>query len=759
MRKSYFTGILVVIVAMVAFLLMSYTGSPIDFNDQIRPILNENCMVCHGGVRQDADLSFLFPEKALLPAKSGKYAIIPGKPGQSELIKRIKHHDQESRMPLDADALTKKEINLLERWINQGAEWSDHWSYIPVKNDISIPKCEDEWCHNYIDNFIRNRAIQEGLFPSLQADKSYLIRRVYLDLTGLPPTKEETDLFIADTSPDAYERLVERLLDSPHYGERWAAMWLDLARYADSRGYQKDLLRPDIWRYRDWVIHAFNEDLPFDQFTIFQLAGDLVPNANENQLLATAFHRNTMTNDEGGTDDEEFRVTAVLDRVNTSMEIWQGTTIGCVQCHSHPYDPIEHKEYYNLYAFFNNTLDKDDYRESPTAQLMSPDQIEKLDRWKLELENHDDTLSIQYKNRLKEYMNILPGSIPIMRELPDSMSRKTRVFERGNWLVHGAVASPDVPGFLPDFDEGFSKDRLGFANWLVDENNPLTARVTVNRIWEQIFGKGIVTTLEDFGTQGESPTHPKLLDYLSYQFVHEYKWSIKKLLKEIVLSATYKQSSEISPESLEKDPENVFLSRGPRYRLSAEQIRDQALVISGLINKKVYGKSVMPHQPEGVWNVIRHAAKWQESLGSDKHRRALYTFWRRVSPYPSMLSFDVPSRELCVSRRIRTNTPLQALITLNDPVFVEAAMTLADRMIVEAGSSLEEKLIYGFQLALMRPPDEERLELLVDFYNQITEKIENETNLDNYSKIEIEKEVMINVASVLLNLDEVIMKT
>ncbi len=749
--------------SLIAFILTSWIWEEetIDFNTQVRPILNAHCLNCHGGVKQQSGLSFLFEEEAFAPAKSGHPAIVPGAPNKSELIKRIEHPDPEIRMPPEGSPLSDKDKKILRKWIRQGAEWDTHWAYEFPEEPVTPPGVNSNWIKNEIDQFVWNKLANEDLSPNSEADKSTLIRRVSLDLTGLPPQPEEVVAFVNDNSPEAYEKVVDRLLASPHFGERWASMWLDMARYADSRGYQKDRLRPSVWRYRDWVIHAFNQDMPFDQFTIEQLAGDLLQDPDDNQLLATVFHRNTMTNDEGGTDDEEFRVAAVIDRVNTTMEVWQATTISCVQCHAHPYDPIRHEEFYELYAFFNNTADHDRSDDAPRATLFSPGQKLKRANLEKDLQSYresGDTLTEAYQELLEEFLAIQPASVPVMQEFSEDTSRITHVFERGNWLVHGEEVKPDVPGFLPPMPEEYPDNRLGFAQWLVDKNNPLTARVIVNRFWEQLFGEGLIRTMEDFGTQSDPPVYPRLLDWLAHEFSYEHEWSIKSLLKQIVMSATYRQSSAVSDEILEKDPYNELLARGPRFRLSAEQIRDQALVISGLLNPEVYGPSVMPYQPEGVWNVIRHTARWETSEDGDQHRRALYTFWRRVSPYPSMMTFDTPSRELCSSKRIRTNTPLQALVTLNDPVFVEAANAFADRMLMEGGASLEEQIAYGFQLALMREPDAGRLQELVELYEKAFGKYKGRPDTERTEE-EVERLAMVNVANVILNLSEVLTRT
>lgn len=765
MVKNFLIGIAVVFCVLIIY-TFSKDEDHVDFNTQIRPILNDKCMVCHGGVKQQSELSFLFREDALKEAKSGKIAIVPGQVNSSELIHRVTSDDPDFRMPPEGNPLTKKEIKILKKWIKEGAQWEDHWAYIQPADDIRPPKNNGKWGSDGIDQFVLHRMGQHNLNPSKEADLATLFRRVSIDLTGLPPIIKDLEQFEHLDHDEAYELYVDHLLSTPHYGERWASVWLDLARYADSQGYQKDLLRKEIWRYRDWVIHAFNKDMPFDQFTIEQLAGDLLPNPTDDQYLATAFHRNTMTNDEGGTDDEEYRVAAVIDRLNTTYEVWMGTTMSCVQCHSHPYDPIRHDEFYKQYAFFNNTADHDSSREYPLRTLLSPGQRthkNKLEAFIQSSISEGDTISDTYKISLQEYLEIQPGDVMVMEELPIDSSRESFVFERGNWLVHGSTVKPDVPGFLPEFSKEYQQNRLGFAQWLVSGNNPLTARVIVNRFWEQIFGLGLVETVEDFGTQGQAPSHPDLLDWLANQFVHEHHWNIKPLLKQLVMSKTYRQHSAVRKELLDKDPYNKWLARGPRIRLSAEAIRDQALVISGLYNSKVFGKSVMPHQPEGVWNVIRHAAKWEKEKDGNQYRRALYTFWRRVSPYPSMQTFDAPSREVCVSRRIRTNTPLQALVTLNDPVFVEASEHLAKSALVHGGKSVPDQIAYLYQRAMMKSPDKKRAALLLSFYEETVAQYQEDLQLDDaiaYHELEETShfKAMSNVANIVLNLDEVIMK-
>lgn len=725
----------------------------VDFNLHVRPIINNKCIFCHGGVKKSGNLSFLFREEALAVNKSGKRAIIPGDAAGSEMIARIKSNDPEERMPLDHAALTAGEIEILTKWIDQGAAWKDHWAFLPPEPK-ALPEAEFQgWTENPIDRFVLAGMEKEGLSPSEEADKSTLIRRASLDITGVPPTIEEVDAFLADESANAYEKLVDRLLDKPSYGERWTAMWLDLARYADTKGYEADRHR-EIWKYRDWLIDAFNQDKPFDQFTIEQLAGDLLPSATKDQIIATAFHRNTMNNDEGGTDNEEFRVAAVLDRVNTTWEVWQGLTFSCVQCHSHPYDPIRHEEYYEFFSFFNNTADADLPGEEPVVEVYTKQEEQKIAEIRAWIDANASRIPRQLAYKKKQLDSIKPSTHPVMKELEEGEKRETYVFVKGNWLDKGEKVGNGVPESLPPLKN--PENRLSMARWLVSGKNPLTSRVTVNRFWGQLFGRGIVETQEDFGSQGFVPSHPALLDWLALHFQNEQGWSMKALARLMVTSATYKQSSKVSPEKLEKDPQNYFLSRASRTRLGAEQIRDQALAVAGLLSEKMYGPSVMPYQPEGVWQVVYNGGNWKASEGQNAHRRAIYTYWRRTSPYPSMMSFDSPSREFCVSRRINTNTPLQALVTLNDPVYIEAANALAEVSIKQSAKP-EEQIRYAFQRALCRVPTEVEANVLETLYQEAKgispaiEKVINEVASENG---ELLKTPMAVIANAIMNLDE-----
>lgn len=908
-------GILVIGGIIVAASWFDLFEKRVDYNEEVKPILNKHCMACHGGVKKAGNVSFLFEHEMLQPGKSGKVPVVKGNADASEMIRRILSKDPDERMPKDGPGLSEEEVDLLKKWVNQGAEWGTHWSYnrvekpkVPSVGGIwaaIMPWTSDKaaWVKNEIDHFVLKTLDDKGLSPAIEADRATLIRRVSLDLTGLPPTPEEAESFINDASENAYEKVVERLLASPAYGERWAAMWMDLARYADTKGYERDPGR-NIWRYRDYVIKAFNDDKPFDLFTQEQLAGDLMttpqqPIPTNEQLIATGFHRNTMNNDEGGTQDEEFRVAAVMDRVNTTWEVWQGTTFGCVQCHSHPYDPIPHEDYYRYMAYFNNTRDEDVTSDTPTLRLYQGEdslRAERIKAWvarhepkrtnevaqfiriiEPKINSHDfdeyvnsSLLDAKYyggqhqgsarikgvpltgKNRMlmhvstgaesavmtlhldslrgkviakvpiptrdtvlmvplpdingvhSLYMSFhspvnpekwiqfkwvtfqkaLPGegqpgyqsvvndytsllrarveSSPILWEGREHLARKTHVFERGNWLVKGPEVKPGVPEFLGKLPIEAPADRLELARWMVHRDNPLTARVIVNRFWEQLFGMGIVETVEDFGSQGIEPTHRALLDWLSVAFMEDHRWSTKKLLKQIVMSGTYRQSSEADQKKLAKDPYNTWLSRGPRVRLSAEQVRDQALATSGLLSRKMYGPGVMPPQPEGIWLSPYSGESWKLSEGEDRYRRGLYTYWKRTAPYPSMVTFDAPSREFCQSRRIRTNTPLQALVTLNDPVYLESAQKLAEYMLAKANSP-EEQLRQGYRKLTYKPMKDQSLLVVKRVYDKaLSQYRKRPAEMDSlliYTKKKTPELAALTVsANIMLNLDEVVTK-
>ena len=1000
-------------------------SAKIDFERDVRPIFARRCYQCHAGSKPESGFSLETRAAALQGGKSGKPALVAGKSADSYLIAMISGQVPGKQMPPKGGALDAESIKTLRAWIDQGAVFSDskpgehwHWAYRPPVR-ISPPAVNDTyWPRNPIDNFVLARLESEGVKPSPQADRETLIRRVSLDLIGLPPSVKDVDEFLADRRPDAYERLVDRLLASPHYGERFARPWLDLARYGDTNGYEKDNRRV-AWPFRDWVIDALNRDEPFDQFTIDQLAGDLVPNPTREQLIATGFHRNTMVNEEGGVDLEEFRAETIIDRVNTTASTWLGSTIACAQCHDHKFDPLKQTDYYRLFAIFNNCetdarpnqfdssaagamipvprkgreaeYDKtvaelaaaeaklnastpafnaafaewqravsdarDAWRVLPVKSgkalsgaaltpapdasvVVSGDNPEKdtydltLDAdlagaaWlRLELmvddgtkgigRNPDDTNivlsefsltrtpvaapradaakleAIAFSDAIADFeqagagpwpargaidgdpktgwavaptserphaiffqfakpVDPAPGavytvtlanlygghlnpahfrlsaattpppresiSVPLhiadllakpavsrtaeqSRELADyyrsvtplladtraqvaaltkqrddliaahamvlkelDTPRETHVFIRGSFLSPGDRVEPGTPMVLPQLPKAAPGNRLTFARWLVDGKNPLTSRVAVNRMWETHFGKGLVETSEDFGTQGDPPTHPELLDWLATEFVRQ-GWSMKAMHRLIVTSATYMQSSRITPEQLQRDPADKLLARAPRFRIEAEMIRDVALEASGLLSTKLGGPSVFPPQPEGTWTMIYNSDQWIESKGEDKYRRGIYTFSRRTAPYPLFVMFDAPSHELTCTRRPRTNTPLQALATLNDPQFVEAAGALARRMVAEAGPDLADRLTLGFRLCTARRPSPAELERLAALYHQ---------SLDYYSATPTDAATlaavgatgtglaydapeiasMTVVANVLLNLDE-----
>jgi len=808
----------------------------VDFAHDIRPIFESHCWKCHGATKHESGLSLHLRDSAFAGGDGGK-AFEPGKSAESRLIHFVSGLDSDTLMPPDGEGerLTAEEVGLLRAWIDQGAKWpkeadavaasaTAHWAYQkPVRPPLPpIANAKNAaWPRNEIDRFVLARLEREKLSPSPEEDRPRLLRRVSLDLIGLPPTPEEVDAFVADTRADAYERVVDRLLASPHYGERWARPWLDLARYADTDGYEKDPRR-SVWPYRDWVINAFNQNMPFDRFTIEQLAGDLLPGATVEQRVATGFHRNTMTNTEGGVDPEEYRIYALIDRVNTTATVWLGTTLGCCQCHSHKYDPLKQKEYYEFMAFFNNTADSG---SSPAPELEIPTPAIDADRAEIariestlntptpELARGQaafeqlslstlptwfvSTISVVRENataqqkdlRAKEYRSIAPELKPlrdrlaalqkkvdnerettlVLQELPTP--RKTHVFVGGSFLNPGDEVAPGVPAVLGSIEARTAKpqpsvypNRLVLARWLVGPDNPLTARVTVNRMWAAHFGTGIVATVEDFGTKGDPPSHPQLLDWLATELVRR-GWDMKAMHRLIVTSATYRQSPRVSPELFARDPQNRLLARGPRVRLEAEMVRDQALAVSGLLSPKIGGPSVMPPMPDGIWNSPYSGDRWSTSAGEDRFRRGLYTFWKRTSPYPSFMSFDAPSRETCVVRRSRTNTPLQALTVLNDPVYVEAAQALARRM-VQPSADPSARATYGFRLVLARRPTAAELDRLLALYRQEIERFTKDVAAaramagpaaaaPNASAADVaELAAWTVVANVLLNLDE-----
>ena len=997
------------------------TDQSVDFARDVQPILEKHCVECHGPRKARGRLRLDLKSAAFKGGMTGP-AVVAHKSDDSLLLRRVRGLDGEDRMPLDEEPLTDAQIAVLDRWVAQGAVWPDagaaiasaespgHWAYEAPARPPLPRVSRTDWARTPIDAFILARLEKEGLAPSPEASKAALLRRVSLDLVGLPPTPAEVDAFVADSHPDAYERVVDRLLASPHYGERWARPWLDLARYADSNGYEKDRLRT-MWKYRDWVIQALNDDMPFDRFTVEQIAGDMLPGATTDQLIASGFHRNTLLNQEGGIDVEEARWEALVDRVNTTSTVWLGSTVACAQCHNHKYDPFSQNDYYRLLAFFDNVeytvvgkLGEDRFIDEPQIDLPTPEQTakrkaiaEELASLKVRLESPGPDIDAQQpaweerqKSAVSEWTTLTPAvttasaatltvqpdgsivasgthrspeqykidvvlpagtltglriealpdpSLPkggpgrdhygnfvlttlavhnrdtsaavtfsdlkvddgngadakalihpversyqrdlpagwaidatrdaarvarqlvlvpqapivlasatpvtvtlgfdsgnvgqaigrfrlsatsaaspfdvvavrartrplltvpaaarspeqaqlvrtefrgqiaalapvrdriaalekdlralgivtalVMKEKPSFERPSTPFRERGAFMSPGRRVFAGTPDVLPPIGADEMPNRLGLARWLVSADNPLTTRVTVNRAWEQFFGRGLVETSEDFGTQGAAPSHPELLDWLATEFVRS-GWKQKALHKLIVMSATYRQDAAATPALLEKDPYNRLLARGPRFRMEAEMVRDVTLSVSGLLSPKVGGPSVFPTQPDGIWDNPYSTEKWILSTGEDRHRRGLYTFIRRTSPYPAFMTFDATSREFCTVRRVRTNTPLQALTGLNDEAFFEAARALASRVLREAPPSTSGRAAYAFRLVTGREASAaEVARVEQSFKRQLSHYRARPADAAKVAD-EAESAAWTLVANALLNLDEVL---
>jgi len=849
----------------------------VDFVRDIQPLLAERCQHCHGEEAQEGQLRLDARAIVLKGGKSGPL-LVRGKSADSLLIRRVVGGGPATRMPLDDEPLSAREIGLLRAWIDQGAKWPDgvgspatavrpHWAYVAPRAAPPPALRNAPWPENVLDAFVLARLESEKIAPSPPAERERLIRRAALDLVGLPPQPDEVEAFLADRAPDAYERLLDRLLASPRYGERWATPWLDAARYADSNGYQRDGFRT-IWPFRDWVIQALNADMPFDQFTIEQIAGDLLPSPTPAQRIATGFHRCTTVNVEAGTDEEENRVAQVIDRVNVTGTVWLGTTLECCQCHNHKYDPFTQRDYYQLFAFFNSTPKETYQRTKGSAALefggpempLPADPAQSTRRQEVEdrvkrlqaaldkrlddpasgLEAWERTIAAGNsaggaaakppENRQGEERGEIPANIRRILRLPPAKRNKnhlaqlrnyfitqdaearalqtqldaankeleklrppatlvmsdleqprmTAILERGDFLSPGERVEPGVPRALPPLDPAAPNNRLGLARWLVSPANPLTARVQVNRAWAQFFGRGIVASEEDFGTQAEPPTHPALLDWLAVE-LSSHGWSLKRIHRRIAESATYRQASRFRSDLVQRDPNNLLLARGPRLRLSAEQIRDQTLAAAGLLSSKLGGPPVFPPQPDGIWRVTGLVDNnYYTSTGEDAWRRGVYTIWRRSAPYPSFVSFDAPDRSACTVKRPRSNTPLQALTLQNDPVYVEAARALADRVLaggaavspaagrdVPAAAPLDRELTAAFRLVLSRQPAPTELAALRGIYQQAYERYaaDRQARQQLLGKRELppgcspaDWAAWFEVAQVLLNLDETITK-
>ena len=702
----------------------------VEFNRHIRPILSDKCFTCHGpdpGTRE-ADLRLDIREAALAEREGyDAPAIVPGRPGKSALVARIHHEDPSERMPPpDTRAqLTDRERALLERWIDQGAEYQPHWSYILPKKET--PPDVEEPGHNAIDRFIRAALEREGLTPSREADRNTLIRRLYIDLLGLSAPAGEVAAFVEDTRPDAYEHVVDRLLQSQHYGERMALMWLDLVRYADTDGYHSDLHR-NISPYRDYVIDAFNSNKPFDQFTREQIAGDLLPHATVEQLVASGFNRLGQATKEGGAQMKEYLVKYAGDRVRAVGTAWMGATIGCAECHDHKFDPFTQADFYRMAAFFADVKEKGVFlnRNWLPPEMPLPDREEAAALEKLRAEQSRRSRRGNgprtTEDALQEQLALgIPHTLVTQAVEP----RVVRVLRRGNWQdVGGPIVEAGVPEFMPDLPvRGRRVTRLDLADWLVSRENSLTARVFVNHLWARFFGRGLSKVRDDLGSQGEWPTHPELLDWLAVEFM-DSGWDVKHMVRLIVTSATYRQTSKPTSDQREEDPENTFLSRQSRFRMPAEIVRDYILEASGLLSPHIGGPSVKPYQPEGYWSEIQTfgtggpASEWTASEGADQYRRGLYTYWKRSFLHPAMMAFDAPDRQECAATRARSNTPLQALVLLNDPSYVEAARVFSAAMLKEGGKSFEQRLDWGFVRVLARRPEPAEIEELRRLYGK-----------------------------------------
>lgn len=785
----------------IAVFCAAAARAQVDFARDIEPVFHTRCYMCHGPSVQMNGLRLDRKEAALRGSDAGP-VIIPGDSARSRLVERITSDKPGFRMPPSGAPLAPQQIAAIKAWIDGGAVWpekagspaptssiaSGHWAFRPVRRPPVPAVRHSAWARNAIDRFILARLEAENVQPSPEADRVTLIRRVYLDLIGLPPTPEEVDRFLADERPQAWQELVDRLLGSPHYGEKQALHWLDAARYADSDGYERDPQRPYAWRWRDWVIQALNADMPFDRFTIEQLAGDLLPNATLEQRVATGFLRNGVKNREAGVHNDEKHFEEVIDKVNTAGTVWMGLTVGCAQCHNHKYDPLSQKEFYQLYAIFNNAVERDipapppgqlgpylrawpayraerekilcDQKIDELLAAWKQKMLEAMDKpgvrtdwdfqvtewraakdrsdWKLRaspaelteferdeiadwfLDHPGPDVTEEEKARIsaaRKALRELEAKLPPLAraytviERPDP--QVTRIALRGDWRSPGLEVQPGTPAVLPPLKLDGKPARLAFAEWLVSPENPLTARVTVNRIWQELFGRGLVRTGNDFGTQGEPPSHPELLDWLAAEFM-ESGWSRKHLLRLIVDSATYRQASRARPELAERDPDNRWLARQNRLRLPAELIRDEALAASGLLYPKIGGESVRPPQPEGVGELMYSKKPWVADEGPERYRRGLYIFFQRTAPYPMLINFDAPTKLVASVERQRSNTPLQALNLLNDPVFFESAQALAVRVMREE-TELERRMERMFRLCLARKPKPEEISHITKF--------------------------------------------
>ena len=734
----------------------------VDFNFHVRPILSDRCFKCHGpdANKREANLRLDTEEGAFAALKDepSKHVIVPGDPMQSVMYARLISKDTGEVMPPPSSnlELTKTEIEIIKKWISQGAVYKKHWSFIAPKK-AKTPKIDSDLNpKNAIDNFVFAKMEEVGLSPNQPAEKEALLKRVSMDITGLPPSIALQNKFLNDDSPNAYEKVVDELLSNKHYGEKMAISWMDVARYADSHGYQDDGYRT-MWPWRDWVIHAFNQNYPYSNFLTWQLAGDLLQAPTKEQLLATGFNRNHKITQEGGIIDEEYRIEYVTDRTNTFGKAFMAITLECSKCHDHKYDPVSQKDYYSMFAFFDKVPEKGLVGD---IQLASPG-----DPPNMKITSEDVNSILKFINKKEE------GDVTVMIMKDSFNIRPTRVLKRGVYDQPADTVEMSTPAAIMPFNSKYEKNRLGLAKWMLDPENPLTARVFVNRIWNEFFGRGLVKTVGDFGMQGELPSHPELLDWLAVDF-RENNWNIKRLVKMIVTSSTYKQSASRTAKKIQADPDNKYYSYFPRLRMSAELQRDLILSSSGILNKEVGGPSVKPYQPKGVWESTTSGrgelARYVQDNGDKLYRRGLYNFIKRTAPPPALLIMDASNRDQCEVTRLRTNTPLQALVLMNDPQVLEAARVLAQNTANE-NISEDQKLEKLFRLILCRTPSEKEFKMLRAYFDKEKNRFKNNKQNANafllageYPQIKTkeigETAALMQVNQMLFNLDETTIK-
>jgi hypothetical protein len=737
----------------------------VDYNFHIKPIISDRCFKCHGPdkAKQESELGLNTEQGFFKTLKDdpARHVVVPGDPEASELYHRITSHDPDLMMPPPESnlALSEWEKAVIKKWIEQGAEYKQHWAYI-LPEKTALPEVKNKaWVKNEVDYFILQKLEKEGLKPNAEADKERLLRRASYDLTGLPPSVELTDKFLADNAPDAFEKMVDELLALPSYGEQQAAQWLDLARYADSHGYQDDSYR-SMWPWRDWVIHAFNENMPYDRFVTWQLAGDLLPEATKEQILATGFNRNHKITQEGGVIEEEYRNEYMADKTNVYGMAFLGLTFECARCHDHKYDPISQEEYYQTYAFFNQSNEKGFYGDVSNVSIAEPPVLIPT---KEELDG------------ILRFIHAAEADTVVSMVMEDAKDyRKTFTLKRGQYDHPDREVGFGTPEAVLAFSDELPKNRLGLAKWTFDEKNPLTARVAVNRIWQQIFGTGLVKSSDNFGSQGELPSHPELLDWLAVDF-RENGWDVKRLIKQIVTSAAYRQSAVSSRKKLEIDPENRLLARGPRYRMTPEMIRDTWLAASGLLVPDIGGPPVRPYQPEGLWEETNAGegrgslTKYVQDTGKKLHRRTMYTIFKRTLPHPFLTTFDASYRDVCIVKRQRTNTPLQALNLMNDPTMLESARVLAEKLLKDKNVAMEGKIDRAFrQIVCRRPTKNEHSVLMKHFSDkkaQLTAAPEVAGKLLKQGELEpdgtvnpVDCAALMEVVALVFNMDETLNK-